>query len=134
MQHGLPLATRDANSFGTAGPFFLEAGVSSTWQIASFWGLSAAETTMWSTERASQGASSTYLAHANSEAKLARPRPEEASHQTAETHLDPNAVIAAAFQAAGLPSPQRSKGEGTREVDPRGIIDAALKAAGLIRG
>lgn len=134
MQHGVPLASGDADSCGLLGPFFLDAGISSTWHIAGFWGLTEAEAPLSTAERASQSASSTYLAHANSEAKFARPRPGEASHQTAETHLDPNAVIAAAFQAAGLPSPQRSKGEGTREVDPRGIIDAALKAAGLIRG
>jgi len=47
--------------------------------------------------------------------------------------LDPNAVIAAAFKAAGLPAPEETGQPGSRRVDPGGIIAAALKAAGLTR-
>jgi hypothetical protein len=40
MGHGTPLATVGANGCGMAGPFMLEAGISSTRHIAAFWGLS----------------------------------------------------------------------------------------------
>ncbi len=40
MGHGTPLATRGAEAAGVAGPFMLEAGISSTRRIAAFWGLS----------------------------------------------------------------------------------------------
>ncbi|WP_445504770.1 extracellular catalytic domain type 1 short-chain-length polyhydroxyalkanoate depolymerase [Microvirga sp. G4-2] len=40
MAHGTPLATGDGeNNYGTAGPFLLEAGISSSYHIAKFWGL-----------------------------------------------------------------------------------------------
>jgi poly(hydroxyalkanoate) depolymerase family esterase len=132
LQHGVPLATGDANSCGTAGPFFLEAGVSSTWHIASFWGLSAAEAPLRTTQQACESTPSNYLAQAHSVASSGE-RPETGGHQNPSPRLDPNAVIAAAFQAAGLPAAVDSKRGGAGEFDPRGIIDAALKAAGLKR-
>ena len=71
----------------------------------------------------------------------------EDSHSSAEglrgegeqrqTHyaLDPNAVIVAAFKAAGLPAPElpRAPAGATPLVAPGPIIAAALKAAGLVR-
>jgi hypothetical protein len=47
--------------------------------------------------------------------------------------LDPNAVIAAAFRAAGLPVPEvpTAPSGATPPVAPGPIIAAALKAAGL---
>jgi poly(hydroxyalkanoate) depolymerase family esterase len=40
MAHGTPLATGDGeNDYGAAGPFLLEVGISSTYHIAQFWGL-----------------------------------------------------------------------------------------------
>jgi hypothetical protein len=48
-------------------------------------------------------------------------------HAEAGSHLNPNTVIAAAFQAAGLPSPAGSTREGSWEVDPRGIIDRCVE-------
>lgn len=42
MAHGTPLATGDGeNDYGAAGPFLLEAGISSSYHIAKFWGLTA---------------------------------------------------------------------------------------------
>lgn len=131
MRHGVPLAAGDANNCGLAGPFFLEAGVSSTWHIAGFWGLNAAQAPLRTTQRASESAPRTYLAHAHSAAQSAGTRPERSTHQDADSRLNPNAVIAAAFQAGGLPLPTGGKRSGTWEVDPHGIIEAALKAAGL---
>jgi len=40
MAHGTPLATGDGeNHYGASGPFLLEAGISSSYHIARFWGL-----------------------------------------------------------------------------------------------
>ncbi len=40
MAHGTPLATgNDENHYGVAGPFLLEVGISSSYHIARFWGL-----------------------------------------------------------------------------------------------
>jgi hypothetical protein len=49
--------------------------------------------------------------------------------------LDPNAVIASAFKAAGLPVPElpAAPSGGTPRVAPGPIIAAALKAAGLVQ-
>jgi hypothetical protein len=48
--------------------------------------------------------------------------------------LDPNAVIAAAFKAAGLPVPELPPAPGSpHQVAPGPIIAAALKAAGLMQ-
>lgn len=40
LGHGTPLRTSGAESSGVAGPYMLEAGISSTREIARFWGLS----------------------------------------------------------------------------------------------
>ena len=40
LGHGVPLATRGKDGVGKAGPFLLEAGISSSGRIAEFWGLS----------------------------------------------------------------------------------------------
>ncbi|MXQ10206.1 extracellular catalytic domain type 1 short-chain-length polyhydroxyalkanoate depolymerase [Microvirga makkahensis] len=40
MAHGTPLATgNDENHYGVAGPFLIEVGISSSYHIAKFWGL-----------------------------------------------------------------------------------------------
>ena len=39
MAHGVPLATKGHNGLGEEAPFMLEAGISSTHEIARFWGL-----------------------------------------------------------------------------------------------
>lgn len=43
LGHGTPLNTSGADACGTAGPYMLEAGISSTRRIANFWGMSAAQ-------------------------------------------------------------------------------------------
>ena len=42
LGHGTPLSTSGANACGSAGPYMLEAGISSTRRIARFWGLASA--------------------------------------------------------------------------------------------
>ena len=39
LGHGTPLSTSGPDSCGVAGPYMLEAGISSTREIARFWGL-----------------------------------------------------------------------------------------------
>lgn len=69
-------------------------------------------------------------AHGSAEASLA-----EGEERQTRYPLDPNAVIAAAFKAAGLPVPEvPTAPPGTRpRVAPGPIIAAALKAAGLVQ-
>lgn len=43
MGHGTPIAARGAHACGTAGPYMLEAGISSTRRIAGFWGIAPAQ-------------------------------------------------------------------------------------------
>jgi poly(hydroxyalkanoate) depolymerase family esterase len=39
LGHGVPLATSGADGLGAAAPYMIEHGVSSTWEIARFWGI-----------------------------------------------------------------------------------------------
>jgi poly(hydroxyalkanoate) depolymerase family esterase len=140
MAHGVPLATGGAEGCGAAGPFFLEAGLSSTSQIVRFWGLDTAEA------RERQSATRAGTSRMYSAPSLpAAPARDHAPADDVPPHnddgprdghwaLDPNAVIAAAFKAAGLPAPKKTGRPGSsRMIDPGGIIAAALKAAGLTR-
>jgi poly(hydroxyalkanoate) depolymerase family esterase len=133
MAHGVPLATAGVDSCGVAGPFFLEAGVSSTSQIARFWGLDTAE----ARERQAATRSATGRLPALPTRDLAPagevPLHDDQGPRDGHSALDPNAVIAAAFKAAGLPAPGITVQPGSRIIDPGGIIAAALKAAGLTR-
>jgi poly(hydroxyalkanoate) depolymerase family esterase len=126
MAHGVPLATTTgAESCGAAGPFFLDAGISSTHHIARFWGLH--ESVVENRRPAAfMPAPSAMLV--STEAMAA-----ERDERPTPDALDPNEVIAAAFKAAGLPAlPKTSPGAASR-VEPGAIIAAALKAAGLAR-
>jgi hypothetical protein len=42
LGHGTPISSSGADACGTAGPYMLEAGISSTRRIAGFWGLTTA--------------------------------------------------------------------------------------------
>jgi poly(hydroxyalkanoate) depolymerase family esterase len=136
MGHGVPLATGDGDErCGAIGPFFLEAGLSSTHQIAKFWGLTAV----------SQAARSRISANLLQKAQIGTTPSVAAAgfrRGTADpagqaplwnTSIDPNVAIAAAFKAAGLPVPNPSPdtAQPTLPVAPGPIIEAALKAAGL---
>jgi poly(hydroxyalkanoate) depolymerase family esterase len=137
MGHGVPLATTGGEICGAAGAFFLDVGISSTHHIARFWRLHeslvekprAATPMSSSTHISTDGCVSTIVGavaggmHAPAQPPLA----EEARKTSAPR--DPNAVIAAAFKAAGLPVPQGPAAP--LGVTPGPIIAAALKAAGL---
>jgi len=82
LGHGTPLSTSGADACGTAGPYMIEAGISSTRRIANFWGLSAAPT--------------------ESRAEVARPRPPAAP---------PSAGITVATEPYGTPRSQAASGD-----------------------
>lgn len=136
MAHGVPLATAGEDGCGFAGPFFLEAGISSTALITRFWGLDTATVrkrkaqTQPAVDRVPAGpALYPALAHDAGSAETLRSRKDH-SASGAGLSVDPATVIEDAFKAAGLPVPERS---GAGRIDPASIISAALKAAGLRR-
>ena len=134
MAHGVPLGSAPGEErCGTPGAFFLDAGISSTHRIARFWRL---HESLVETSRAAALASAPSEipadAFASMEAPL-EPSPAEVADRQAQYPLDPNAVIAEAFKAAGLPVPLTAPSGATPRVDPAPIIAAAMKAAGLAR-
>jgi hypothetical protein len=139
MGHGVPLATTGGEICGAAGAFFLDVGISSTHHIARFWRLHdslvekprAAKPMSTSTQFSTDGRVCVIAgAVAEGSHNPAEPALAEAARQTSHP-LDPNAVIAAAFKAAGLPIPEVPAAP--LGVTPGPIIAAALKAAGLRR-
>ena len=144
MMHGVPLATSTGERCGSAGAFFLDVGISSTHHIARFWRLR--ESTVEVPRAAAPASAMIEIPTGGGALVVARAAAEdahrsaEASHDESEERqtrypLDPNAVIAAAFKAAGLPVPEiPTLPPGTPpRVAPGPIIAAALKAAGLVR-
>jgi poly(hydroxyalkanoate) depolymerase family esterase len=131
MAHGVPLATVGSDACGTTGPFFLEAGISSTALIARFWGLDKAAAPKRSAQMqpAMSLAAEPALPPSPVFAQPLRTSNEDSAHG-ARLAADPGTMIEAAFKAAGLPVPERTGG---RSIDPAAIIAAALKAAGLKR-
>jgi hypothetical protein len=127
MAHGVPLATTGVDACGTAGPFFLDAGISSTVLIARSWGLVAAP----ARKRKAQAVGVLFEARFPAPA-LAEPLrvQDDGGAHGGRRAAGPGAVIEAAFKAAGLPVPERTGGH---IPDPSAIISAALKAAGIKR-
>jgi hypothetical protein len=141
MAHGVPLATTaGAERCGAAGAFFLDVGISSTHHIARFWRLHESLVEM---PRAAEAMSAPIQVPTVSPSFVIAAAAAEGSHSSAEPPLaeeelqnfplDPNAVITAAFRAAGLPVPEIPTAPlgATPRVTPGPIIAAALKAAGL---
>jgi poly(hydroxyalkanoate) depolymerase family esterase len=143
MAHGVPVATgKSDRSCGAPGPFFLDVGISSTHHIAKFWGLAnVGAKARSSAARDAPGLASDGVRSREVEVIVPGSAASEAmnapfnSHETHSTRppLDPNDVIAAAFKAAGLPSPAATIQPRGARVAPGPIIEAALKAAGLLR-
>jgi len=140
MAHGVPLATTMEECCGSAGAFFLDVGISSTHHIARFWRLRESLVEM---PRAAAPVSATVQISTDGRALVLAGAAAGGVHDSAEAEdekwqtcypLDPNAVIAAAFKAAGLPVPEIPTVPPGRppRVAPGPIIAAALKAAGLV--
>ncbi len=139
MGHGVPIDTT-ADGYGAAGRFFLDAGVSSTHQIAGSWGLIDA-----SAETLGEAAShpSGDLRKAPRGLDVAAPAGRFGTEAGAASSAAPlpdqhpafgfNRVDTAADQAAGRTG-RTAPGDsgGFSPFNPRPIIEAALKAAGLM--
>jgi poly(hydroxyalkanoate) depolymerase family esterase len=141
MAHGVPLAAAsDGNRCGTPGPFFLEAGISSTHNIAKFWGLddSVFETahtpvTVFEPAKNQDDAHGLMVARNAGSESASDAWVDLDGRQDEPLPHDARAAITAAFKAAGLPIPKFPSGASRQpsQVDPAPIIEAALKAAGL---
>lgn len=104
MGHGLPLAAAGEGGLGSAGPFMLEVGVSSTRHIASFWGIAAPDGTQLTSTKASAIAG-----------------------ERIEVSLDPAPVPAPSQPKNRVPEPSGSA------VGIQKVIEDALRSAGLMR-
>ena len=141
------------DSCGAPGPFFLDAGISSTQHIAGFWdlgedlvedlvqalgndlGIDLVETL------APDITSQPHQLNNGSRAVVKVERvdgrinlDQDFVNRDVENHprpYDPTVVIAAALKAAGLPVPKFPAGSTGATFAPGPIIEAALKAAGL---
>jgi feruloyl esterase len=115
MGHGTPLATRESGAVGSAAPFMLDVGISSTREIAAFWGL---------TDPLSQDGFN---------AARAASRPPEVSFldATADAENPPDIHDPAGVEAIGDKVMQSL----TRLVPPnvQDVIAKALKSAGLMK-
>ncbi|MGO4389669.1 PHB depolymerase family esterase [Microvirga sp. 2YAF29] len=108
MAHGTPVATGGENSYGAAGPFLLEVGISSSYRVAQFWGLTSAG------RKVRQKPQAEPIPKAEARPKQPEveilPPEEETVSARAETHKgrrhsampDVGAVINKALRAAGL--------------------------------
>jgi feruloyl esterase len=126
MAHGTPLAVGNGeNSVGAAGPFLLEAGISSSYHIAKFWGLTG-EAHAPVEARASDGEA--ILIPSRAERPTSAPRPSPADQPRPERGAR-EAEEAAAKPSAKGPAPS---GRG-RVIDVGGVIIRALRTAGLLK-
>ena len=147
MGHGVPLALgHGADHCGHAGAFHFDVGLSSSLQIAKFWGIAADRPTM-SDEVAGASASGTLLplperpvvsgipvtaARTSGTEPIAQRFENSAGTDEGTSHgnpLDPRDVITAALQKVGLLVPPGSKPTG----DPRSIISSTLRSVGLLK-
>jgi poly(hydroxyalkanoate) depolymerase family esterase len=135
MGHGVPLALNtDTESCGAAGPFFLDAGISSTRHIADFWGLAdCPDVTSRVPRIISEPVRTSASVVGSKRQKGNRTDTGASSHARQNLFPEPSDVISAAFKAAGLGSSQPQSGSTRPQFNPASIIEAALKAAGLKR-
>jgi feruloyl esterase len=113
MAHGTPLAVGDEeDSYGAAGPFLLDVGISSSYQIAKFWGLTG---------------QSVGAVRSRTDAKPTR----EDAKAAAPVHAA--APKAAGHQPAARLAHERREKAARPAFDVNGVITKALKAAGLMK-
>jgi feruloyl esterase len=105
MAHGTPIAAAGPDGAGTAGPYILETGISSSVRIAEFWGLTSARQT----------------GQAKSEAAKPAPKPEPARS------IVPRLPLPAARSTGPVPGKRPSA------LNPQAVIEKALKKAGLLK-
>ena len=103
MAHGAPLATGTAeDQCGTAGAFLLDVGISSSFQIAKFWGLIGYRETPAVEEIGQAPVSIDRLRGAGEEDPIPEPAYAEQEESHARTPFSVHAVIAKALKSAGL--------------------------------
>ena len=118
MAHGTPLATGGADhECGAAGPFLLEVGISSSYHIAKFFGLTVAD--------------SRHVASTQSEITVAAEQPHVIRPAAAlpQPHVLEGEVLAPELDAG----PERTHSP-PPPMDIGAVITKALKAAGLMKG
>jgi feruloyl esterase len=140
MGHGVPLSTRNRDAaHGRPGAYFLDVGISSTSHIAESWDLANVAAEAYSTARTPSPVEDgprtiDLVATADRAVDLDAGHVEPNEDPGQRWPLIPNAVIAAAFKAAGLAAPADTRQpRGSPIVAPNAIIEAALKAAGLLK-
>lgn len=113
MAHGTPVAVdRDENSYGAAGPFLLDVGISSSYRIAEFWGL---------TEQAD-------------DITRVRPAPEPVRHAPPAVFTGERpAADAWATRGTTRKPRQEVPRPGAPHMDVGSVITKALRAAGLMK-
>jgi poly(hydroxyalkanoate) depolymerase family esterase len=148
MGHGVPLGGVDgADACGHAGAFHVDVGLSSSLQIAKFWGIAAdrsqsrdnmaaaATSTMprpvAATPLVSQAVTSARLSGAPPVTQRVEtsPGPDAGCSSAPSDALDPRDVVTAALHKVGLLIPPGSKPAG----DPRSIIARTLRSVGLLK-
>jgi poly(hydroxyalkanoate) depolymerase family esterase len=114
MAHGMPLATGGANNqCGAAGPFLLEVGISSSYHIAKFFGLTSTDPRHVAPKSAIAIAAESHTTRPTAtlaqphvlEGEVLEPEPDagpEHTHIPPAPAIDIGAVITKALQAAGL--------------------------------
>jgi poly(hydroxyalkanoate) depolymerase family esterase len=95
MAHGVPVSARGEDAVGAAGAHMLEVGLSSTVQIAEFFGIAGAQAERKAPPRAPRAQA------VSAEPRVLRPEP-RAEPRRAEPAHGPQAVIERALRAAGL--------------------------------
>ena len=120
MAHGTPLATGAADEeCGTAGPFLLEVGISSSYHIAKFFGLTAAGPRVTATTRRETNATVKQRRITGSGVELVP------SKVLVGEVLEPESDVEEEPKRSRIPRP---------DFDIGGVITKALRAAGLMKG
>jgi poly(hydroxyalkanoate) depolymerase family esterase len=148
MGHGVPLASaHGADHCGHAGAFHFDVGLSSSLQIATFWGIAADRPTIF--DQVAGASSETLLPVPErpvlsgipvtaAQTSVTEPIAHRFEHCAgtdegwSDAHgkpLDPRDVITAALQKVGLLVPPGSKPTS----DPRSIISSTLRSVGLLK-
>ena len=118
MAHGTPIAAGGPDAAGVAGAFILESGISSSYRIAQFWGLTA---------DASQAGEPAH-GHAPERTRdaAAKPMPKTDVQVRSAPRITP---------IAGRAKPrEQARPNAASAFDPQTVITKALKKAGLLKG
>ena len=132
MAHGTPLATGAAdNTCGSAGPFLLEVGISSSYHIARFFGLTEANRRPVTANRSAVAATPVQPSRRRSP-ELAQPSVLEG--QVLEGEVLEGEVLEGEARDPGFDArPGRTQVPPSAPIDIRATITNALRAAGLMK-